>query len=260
MNGVTFTVNDDKSVTINTPNGPSTAQADFFLAGTWSSTAPTLLPDNHYKVSMMQNVDTVDRGVYLHIVKNTSVLMGVNTISEYRLIKNEITGVYLSVNADKTFDNYTVYPMICYADVSDNTYEPYTPSLQEQVSQNTSTISQLEIGGVYLYNKSSYGTFDEGYVMRVGNQIHINCKITMTKKVDKWVSVIVLPFAVKTPDDSDRYTIQQTQSDGRTTSVYINKGGTTSFFSSTVLEIGDVIEIKGLILDMYIEETATVTE
>ena len=131
--------------------------------------------------------------------------------------------------------------------------------LQEQITANKNNVADIMIG-VYLYNKSYYGTFTDGYVMRVGNQVHINCKIEVTKEISQWVSVVLLPFKVKSPNsDGSRYTITNTQSDGRTTSIYINDGS-ESFFSSTTFQVGDVIEVKGLILDMYVDDTTTTQE
>jgi hypothetical protein len=138
--GITFTVNADKSVTV---NGTSTARADFFLAGAWGSTTP-IFAKNSYKASMLPNVETTDRGLYMHVVNNETVLNGVSTKDKYKVVNNEITAVYLSISAGKTFDNYTVYPMLTYADVTDTTYEPYTPSLQEQINALTARIAALE--------------------------------------------------------------------------------------------------------------------
>ena len=74
-------------------------------------------------------------------------------------------------------------------------------------------------------------------------------------KKKTWNSIFYLPFKIKIPDTGDidgtRYTIRNTQSDGRETSIYINSGN-AKFFTSTTFLAGDIIEIKGLILDMYI--------
>ena len=40
--------------------------------------------------------------------------------------------------------NASLIPMMCYADVEDKTYEPYAPSLQEQINALTARISALE--------------------------------------------------------------------------------------------------------------------
>lgn len=40
-----------------------------------------------------------------------------------------LLNIYLIIRANSTFDNYTVYPMLRYADITDDTYEPYQPSL-----------------------------------------------------------------------------------------------------------------------------------
>lgn len=138
--GIKFTVNADKSVTV---NGTSTARADFFLAGVWGSTTP-IFAKNSYKASILPNVETTDRGLYMHVVNNETVLNGVSTKDKYKVVNNEITAVYLSISAGKTFDNYTVYPMLTYADITDTTYESYQPSLQDQINALTARIAALE--------------------------------------------------------------------------------------------------------------------
>lgn len=171
-----------------------------------------------------------------------------------------ISYLYLQQTATGKEVSATIEPMIVYADVLDRTYEPYQPSLQEQITANANNVSDM-MTGVYLHNKASYGVFTEGYVMRVGNQVHINCKVEFTRATGQWIGdIITFPFKVKSPNsDGSKYTIANTQSDGRTTSIYINEGS-KSFFSSTTFSVGDVIEIKGLILDMYVDDTATTQE
>lgn len=42
------------------------------------------------------------------------------------------------------YDNVTIFPMIRYVEITDNTYEPYTPSLQEQIDALLVRIETLE--------------------------------------------------------------------------------------------------------------------
>lgn len=147
--------------------------------------------------------------------------------------------------------NLTFAPMIKNVDITDDTYEPYQADMNTRISA-LEALSDV----VYKHNKSSYCTID-GYVLRVGNQVHLNLTATFHTACGEWYGgVIGLPFNTKTPDNSTRYTIKQTQSDGRETSIYLQMGG-TSFYSSTKFKKGDIITIPPTILDMYVEETAT---
>ncbi len=150
--------------------------------------------------------------------------------------------------------NLTFAPMIKNVDITDDTYEPHQADMNTRISA-LEALSDV----VYKHNKSSYCTID-GYVLRVGNQVHLNLTATFHTACGEWYGgVIGLPFNTKTPDNSTRYTIKQTQSDGRETSIYLQMGG-TSFYSSTKFKKGDIITIPPMILDMYVEATATTTE
>jgi hypothetical protein len=147
--------------------------------------------------------------------------------------------------------NLTIAPMIVYADVLDRTYEPYQANVNTRISA-LETLSDV----IYKTNESQFCNID-GYVLRVGNQAHLNLIATFKRDCAAWVgSIVKLPFKVKTPDNSNRYTIKQTQVDGRETSIYLQNAGIT-FFTSTEFKKGDVFTIPPMILDMYVEEIAT---
>lgn len=131
----------------------------------------------------------------------------------------------------------------------------------EDITTVNARVSVLETlsDAVYKYHQSAFAEYDTGYVLRVGNQVHINLTATFHTSCAAWVgSIVKLPFKVKTPDSSTRYTLKQTQADGRETSIYL-QNGSNSFFTSTAFQKGDVITIPPMILDMYVEE-ATTTE
>ena len=251
ISGITFTVNTDGSVTANGTNSTSNyvnivvfqgelEVGEYILSGT---------PVNDNICRMHLGLGTADGyGTYLGVDSGNGYTFTVTEKAIYTVICQITNG--------KTADNITFYPMLRYADIGDDTYEPFAPSLQEQIEENTNNISALNTG-VYLYNKTDVKVeISEGYVMRIGNQIHINCKLVFKNDFPMWNSILGLPFKAKIPDTGDidgtRYTIKNTQSDGRETSIYIDNGK-TQFLTSTTFLAGDIFEVKGLILDMYIE-------
>lgn len=129
MSGVTFTVNDDKSVTL---NGTSTAQADFYLRGAWGSTSE-ILQKNKYIASIGVSQSSTFNGVVMHCINNTTSIGSPSCNYPSLAVNSAITAVYISVSKGYTFSNYKLYPMIRYADILDDTYEPYQPSVQEQI-------------------------------------------------------------------------------------------------------------------------------
>lgn len=114
INGVTFTVNNDKSITCNgTATGTaaitintifsinSTKISGCPMGGSWSSFELDLLNIN------TNNVDVIDTG-------NGAVIQNENS---YR--------VRIRIASGYTCNNLTFYPMIRKADIEDDTYEPY---------------------------------------------------------------------------------------------------------------------------------------
>ncbi len=139
VNGITFTVNDDKSVTL---NGASTAQADFYLRGAWGSTSE-ILQKNKYIASIGVSQSSIFNGVVMHCINNTTSIGSPSCNYPSLAVNSAITAVYISVSKGYTFSNYKLYPMIRYADITDDTYEPYQPSVQEQITALEERIAAL---------------------------------------------------------------------------------------------------------------------
>lgn len=147
VNGVTFTVNDDKSVTL---NGTSTAQADFYLRGAWGSTSE-ILQKNKYIASIGVSQSSTFNGVVMHCINNTTSIGSSSCNYPSLAVNSAITAVYISVSKGYTFSNYKLYPMIRYADIIDDTYEPYQPSVQEQTAYSIS-VSGKSTSAAISYN------------------------------------------------------------------------------------------------------------
>lgn len=235
-----FTVNEDGTITVSTTavtnnTATLTINSDMTLEpGTYKLTGSSELGENGQ--------------LRLYIGSEFKRSGDTFTISE----PTKITNIRLFVYTGVEFTEKTVYPMLRYADITDSTYEPYQANVNTRISA-LETLSDA----VYKYHQSAFAKYDTGYVLRVGNQVHINLVATFHTSCAAWVgSIVKLPFKVKTPDSSARYTLKQTQADGRETSIYLQNGGTT-FFTSTAFQKGDIITIPSTILDMYVEEAAT---
>lgn len=148
VNGITFTVNADKSVTI---NGTATADAMFNLCPTQGFETDIGRGDNKSTLYLAS-------GSYLFTnATSTSITSGV------RLILNNVNGVAQWVDADNTtvrtitapehpitvginvasgtvVSNLTLYPMIRLASVQDSTYVPYIPDNTELVDWKSNGI------------------------------------------------------------------------------------------------------------------------
>ena len=154
INGVTFTVNADKSVTVN---------------GT--ATNNSVLTLHSYSVSEFNeiNVETLilngcptggAGGTYrLDVISNTETTKNLEDIGSGITVpanwfSEGIISVRLRIGNGTTVNNLTFYPMLCKADITDPTYEPYHESVE--------TMYEEEIHGVNLFSNSISGLATSG--------------------------------------------------------------------------------------------------
>ena len=126
VDGITFTVNSDKSVTV---NGTATANAYFELNNTWAD--DTLTGD--YIISGGLSDDVF---VYVNEYNGSSLVRYYQAKAlEVSFTHNKsdynVISVGIVVNNGTTVNNVTVKPMIRLATDSDTTYQPYSMTNQE---------------------------------------------------------------------------------------------------------------------------------
>lgn len=117
-------MNEDKSVTV---NGTATASTWFKLS-------------TGNKISAGRYVMTsgVDIGSSVRVVLSPTTAIGDVVISSDQSAKELAAQsglIYaIRVQSGTTMDNVTVYPMLRSADITDDTYEPYKPSVEERLA------------------------------------------------------------------------------------------------------------------------------
>ena len=130
INGVTFTVNADGSVTA---NGTATADAIFVVNDNF------VIPTDNYILSTHEISD--GNNIHYSVVKmpGNTVLKEVKGTDEQPFTVNYSDYSYLKftiwVRSGTTVSNKTAYPMIRRADITDPTYEPYHESVEEEIEQ-----------------------------------------------------------------------------------------------------------------------------
>ena len=133
VNGVTFTVNTDGSVTVNGTNTSSSTGANLEICGF----------KNYGDIKLTASLKSTDSNVYMSVFDKNWVGVGIICDNETTWYNdNKERYVRLVVKPGATVENVTVYPMIRYADITDSTYEPYQPSLIDRcmLKDNTGTI------------------------------------------------------------------------------------------------------------------------
>lgn len=120
INGVTFTVNSDGSVTC---NGTASNPAWFALNTSFDIYAPD------GRIASIGNNGSVST-----FYMNISYIGDVTSSFNYSKATHQNAYVQLVIVSGYTCDNLTFYPMIRKADISDDTYEPYIENTEVDVT------------------------------------------------------------------------------------------------------------------------------
>ena len=125
-NGVTFTVNDDGSVTV---NGTATAQARLLFKS-------NLVFDEDTILSIKGTTNGGVSGWY----------SGGNVFGSEKTVPagTSYGGFFIFVNAGVTVNNVTVYPMIRSAEITDGTYEPYVDDVDTRLQKIDDSILNVD--------------------------------------------------------------------------------------------------------------------
>ncbi len=135
VNGITFTLNEDKSITV---NGTATVavQVDVF-------TIPSDLVGKTMVLSGCPFGGNYQAGYALYAartVSNTNTF-GYDVGGGVKVtIPENGCKVRIIVRAGATVNNQIFYPMLRCAEITDNTYEPYKPSVEERLNDITDRI------------------------------------------------------------------------------------------------------------------------
>lgn len=133
--GITFTVNNDKSITV---NGKCTHTSTiYYTIGSFIAQS-----DAEYIITGYPDTDTAVDTNLGYLQYGATIVRALET--RVTMTKGEKIELMLCVKSGSVIDNRIFKPMIRYADITDDTYEPYQPSLQEQVTALTERIVALE--------------------------------------------------------------------------------------------------------------------
>lgn len=134
-NGITFTVNDDKTITV---SGTATATTAFEIGSIANVTGNCILSG----CPSGGTFETYALAVYSPGGTLTNIVdYGNKKTGDFT---NQLGTVKIRIAIGTTVDNLVFAPMLQYEDITDSTYEPYTPSLQEQINSLLARIEALE--------------------------------------------------------------------------------------------------------------------
>lgn len=169
--GVSVTVNEDNSVTL---NGQTTSNLTFYLHRRNSiETAPLILPKGTY---ILSGIPTGYSNVSLRMGYsrgNNGATIGNDTGNGVTITEPDGTnqyGLWIACTSGATFNNLTIYPMIRYASVTDASFEPYEEHIYPLDSDLTLRgIPKLDADNNLVYDGDVYeydGTVTRNYTIR----------------------------------------------------------------------------------------------
>lgn len=143
VNGVQITVNSDNSITI---VGKPTVSFyhQLYKNADWSN--KTIKKGTYIVNGGSESLSLfVKYGTDINTDGGNNTQKGVKTEDVSITIKNEteFIGFFLSLVSGREY-NVTIYPMLRPADITDNSYEPYKPTLQEQINALVAEIAELK--------------------------------------------------------------------------------------------------------------------
>jgi hypothetical protein len=174
-NGLTFTVNDDGSVTV---NGTATADTEITVRNM------TLLANTDYILSGCPENDTDDWQYRIYAINtSTWAIVGADYGygSGYALRTGNNTGwsFRIQIKSGCTADDLVFYPMLRYAVITSSEFEAYTPGLQEQIYALKAAV--ISLGGTVStleYEVPDAVTENMGNITETDNVITENEEIT----------------------------------------------------------------------------------
>lgn len=175
--GVTFTVNNDKSITL---SGTCTASTGIFLDIIYLEANTKYIINSNTSTAITFQFYEEDMTTYIENIRFSQS-------SEFSVTESKRYALKLCASASTTYDNITVYPMIRYADITDNTYEPYVDDLQTQIDdikENYATKTEVDensVGKFYTEEDGSIGEIFNDYTNNIatGEYSHAEgCKTT----------------------------------------------------------------------------------
>lgn len=138
--GITYTVNEDGSVTL---TGASTTGSTY----NYFSIPITLKPGKYKVNGMPETSKTNTYRVDLRANESGGTTYGYGA-KEFEVEFTETTTAYYMIRIDGTYKEelggVTFYPMIRYADIIDDTYEPYKENIDERLTKIQNKIGDIE--------------------------------------------------------------------------------------------------------------------
>lgn len=249
LNGITWTINDDGSVTV---NGTSNAYSFIDLRARSGIITPRFIPqDTSYIASLSSDslgdiylliriVDAAE-GTTIREIQTTTSTNVTFANEEITAIKNGtyIVLIRLFVLNNKTVNNVTVFPMLRYASDTDDTWQPYVPTNKQISDYIKNNIMQTSV-----YDPNNVVANASGIINYVGNKIE--SEIIAIDGIDTTTH-----FYPLTLDIEQKYIQNITVNNGKWVYESIGKGASLSVYEGEVYQITGTISYLSALYGLY---------
>lgn len=192
LNGVTFTVNNDGSITI---NGTATNTTFFYLVGDSNT-------ESGYKLSGSFIVSTqnyISQDSYLRIGKTAGDYTNVREETVVSFSENSDIYVVIRIASGEVIDNVTLYPMIRLASIEDSTYVPYAKTNQELTAENQTLANQADdivdvLSAKNIWSETIPPTANSGGSYTLANHEYVVSTTASTNSGVYWPTDKLSPF------------------------------------------------------------------
>ncbi len=139
INGISFSINDDGTITT---TGTATRGTNLHIY--------TLKKDGKYKLSGCPSTGSTTTYMLTVATKKQDDTVsyiadrGLGATVNFDSAIHKQIDISIEIKAGVTVEDIVFSPMLRYADITDSTYEPYAPSLQEQINTLLARIEALE--------------------------------------------------------------------------------------------------------------------
>ncbi len=185
INGVKFTVNEDKSITVNGTNNSTSNSATFGLEKTIAFT-PRI--GEKYIISGGKSINNAKIQGYFRNINGDPKW---RYAEEFIATTSDKINFCIYVAPDETVNNITFYPMIRLASDTDDTYEPYKETLSTIQTENGLAGIPVDNGGNYTDSNGQQWICDEivKYADGSGEYVQRVKKVVFDGSEDeKWTS------------------------------------------------------------------------
>ena len=144
--GITFTINTDRSITVNGTN--TSSQVKNIVLRPFNDVSS--YPVGNYKV----NCKNANNDVYM-VLNNTNLKNGGDYNFTISSVGQVVSSFVIQVAANATIDNVTLYPMMRLATDLDPTYQPYCKTNQQLTEDTNAMLNELGAKNVLEYTLDS---------------------------------------------------------------------------------------------------------